>query len=116
MLVRSVAALTRGVRSISASSCVRAAAAAPTPAAKADTPAAAAAAAAAAGPVIDKVNPLHAPDNYEPWRNEGVRNLAPGPWKEWADLPAPYKYYSVKARAPRARAGAGRGVVCAPSG
>ena len=52
--------------------------------------------AASAEAPIDKTNPLHAPDNFEPWRNAGYRNLAPRGWKEWTDLPAPYKYYDVK--------------------
>jgi hypothetical protein len=51
---------------------------------------------AAAAPAIDKTNPLYAPDNFEPWRNAGYTNLAPRGWKEWEDLPAPYKYYDVK--------------------
>ncbi len=45
---------------------------------------------------MDKTNPLYAPDNFEPWRNDGYTNLAPRGWKEWSDLPAPYKYYDVK--------------------
>jgi len=45
---------------------------------------------------VDKTNPLYAPDNFEPWRNTGYTNLAPKGWKEWTDLPAPYKYYDVK--------------------
>lgn len=51
---------------------------------------------AEAAAVIDKTNPLYAPDNFEPWRNAGYKNLAPRGWNEWSDLPAPYKYYDVK--------------------
>merc|ERR1719223_46025 len=48
------------------------------------------------GPLIDKENPLHAPDGFRTWRNIGYRNLAPAGWQEWEDLPAPYNRYPVK--------------------
>lgn len=47
-------------------------------------------------PVIDKTNPLYAPDAWDDWMNTGYTNLAPKDQREWKDLPFPYKYYDVK--------------------
>jgi hypothetical protein len=49
---------------------------------------------------IDRTNPLYAPSYRREWKHQGYDNIAnrdnPAEWKEWEDLPAPYKYYHVK--------------------
>ena len=50
---------------------------------------------------IDRSNPLYAPSWRREWKHYGYTNIAQPKegedyWKEWEDLPAPYKYYHVK--------------------
>jgi hypothetical protein len=45
---------------------------------------------------IDRENPLYAPSYRREWKHYGYTNIAEPDWKEWSDLPAPYKYYHVK--------------------
>jgi hypothetical protein len=51
---------------------------------------------------IDRTKPLYAPSYRREWKHFGypkeqIANVDnPAEWKEWTDLPAPYKYYHVK--------------------
>lgn len=46
---------------------------------------------------IDRSNPENAPSTFTKWHEYGTTGrIAPDGWKEWSDLPAPYKYYQVK--------------------
>lgn len=45
---------------------------------------------------IDRENPQYAPSYRREWKHYGYTNVAEADWKEWSDLPAPYKYYHVK--------------------
>jgi len=46
---------------------------------------------------IDRSNPENAPSTFTKWHEYGTTGrIAADGWKEWSDLPAPYKYYQVK--------------------